>query len=94
MDGGCTLAVLNERTHGIAVAVDAVAVRAHHEVLLAALAVGAVAVALAVNAVATVFGQIVQVSVEEALVRVAVAVASCMVCVCSSVWETTCVGYD
>lgn len=73
--------VVNELTHGIAFTVDTVAVWTHHEVLLAALAVRAVTVALAVNAVSTVLGQIVQMPVEEALVRMPVAVAGCM-CVC------------
>lgn len=64
-----------ELTHCIAIAIDAIAVRAHHVVLFAAFAIRSVTVALAIQTMATVAGLIVQMPVEETLVGMAVAVA-------------------
>lgn len=73
------LAVALQRTgaDGIAATVDAVGVVAHIEVLLAALAVGSIAIVAAVQAMATMARQIEQIGIEVALVRKVVAVASC-----------------
>lgn len=62
-------------TNWIAIAVDAILIGIHKEVLLAPFAIRTIAVALAVQAMATMSGQVVQMPIEEALVGVIVAVA-------------------
>lgn len=70
------VALQRSGAHGIAGAVDAVAIVAHIEVLLAAFAVGSIAILAAVQAVTSMTRPIEQIRVEEALVRQSIAVAS------------------
>lgn len=70
------VALQRSGANGIAGAVDAVAIVAHIEVLLAAFAVGSIAILAAVQAVTSMTRPIEQIRVEEALVRQSIAVAS------------------
>jgi len=69
------VALQRSGAHGIAGAVDAVAILAHVEVLLAAFAVGTIAILPAVQTVTSMTRQVEELCVEEALVRQSIAVA-------------------
>jgi len=69
------VALQRSGAHGIAGAVDAVSILAHVEVLLAAFAVGAIAILPAVQTVTSMTRQVEELCVEEALVRQSIAVA-------------------
>jgi hypothetical protein len=65
------------RSYRVTIAVYTVAVIAHVEVLLAAFTMRSISVGATVDTMATVLCLVVQLAVEEALLRVAITVASC-----------------